>query len=154
MAWTYNGTPGTATAAERRDSVRFLVGDTDTTDQQVQDAEITFALSQASNDIYLAASITAEAIAGKYSRLVNSSFEGMRTDYSDLVSQYQSLARKLKQDSKKFGSTGIGSPDAGGISISEIDSVEDDSDRPTPAFRRGQFRNPPQYDDDDEYFPR
>lgn len=154
MTFTYGGTPGTATAAERRDSVRWLTGDTDTTDQQSSDEEIAFALSQASNDIYYASSIAAKSIAAKYARLVDTSFEGMRTDYSDRQIHYTNLAQKLEKDAKRFGTSGLGVPDAGGISIAEMDSVEDDSDRPSPAFSRGQFRNPPQFDNDDEYSPR
>jgi len=48
MTWTYGGAPGTTTSATRRDAVRLLVGDTDTTDQQITDEEIAFGLSQAS----------------------------------------------------------------------------------------------------------
>ena len=40
MTWTYGGAPGTTSSATRRDAVRLLVGDTDTTDQQVSDEEI------------------------------------------------------------------------------------------------------------------
>jgi hypothetical protein len=45
MAWSYNPSNlGTDTGAERLNVVRYLVGDTDVNDQQVQDEEITFAL--------------------------------------------------------------------------------------------------------------
>jgi hypothetical protein len=48
MTWSYNPSNlGTDTAtAERLNVVRYLVGDTDVDDQQVQDEEITFALSR------------------------------------------------------------------------------------------------------------
>ena len=47
MAWSYDATDlGTSTASGRLNSVRLLVGDTDTNDQQVQNEEITFALAQ------------------------------------------------------------------------------------------------------------
>ena len=42
MAWSYNPTDlDTLTASGRINTVRLLVGDTDTTDQQVQNEEIT-----------------------------------------------------------------------------------------------------------------
>ena len=46
MAWSYDATDlGTGTASGRLNSVRLLVGDTDTTDQQVQNEEITLCSS-------------------------------------------------------------------------------------------------------------
>ena len=52
MAWSYDATNlGTSTVAERLNSVRLLVGDTDTNDQQVQNEEIIFALNQTSDNV-------------------------------------------------------------------------------------------------------
>jgi hypothetical protein len=52
MAWSYNPSNlGTDTDAERLNVVRYLVGDTDVNDQQVQDEEITFALSQVGDNV-------------------------------------------------------------------------------------------------------
>ena len=45
MAWSYDPTDlNTTTASGRLNTVRLLVGDTDTTDQQVQNEEVTFSL--------------------------------------------------------------------------------------------------------------
>lgn len=151
MTWTYDGAPGTSDAAGRRDSVRFLVGDTDTNDQQVTDEEITFALNSAADDVYLAAAITARAISGKYARRVDTSVESIRSSYSQLRENYLKLAQRLEKQAKKYGSVGMGVPVAGGISVSEIDSNEENSDRPDPAFRRRMFRNPPDGYDEDDY---
>lgn len=152
MTWTYSGTPGTSTAAERRDAVRYKIGDTDTTDQQATDEEIAFALAQASDDIYTASAIAARAIAGKYSRYADTSIDAVKTSYSQLSKSYMALAGRLEAEAKKYGSVGLGVPLVGGISISEMDSVEEDSDRVRPAFRREQFRNPP--NDEDDYGDR
>ena len=71
MGWTYDPTNlGTADAAQRLNSVRFLVGDTDTDDQQLQDEEVTFGLAQNGNSVYHAASWSARTISSKYSRQV------------------------------------------------------------------------------------
>lgn len=62
MAWTYAGDPAASALAK----VRFLCGDTDTTNQQINDAEITFLLAEWNNDAYTSAAFACEAIAGKY----------------------------------------------------------------------------------------
>lgn len=138
MTWTYGNTPGTATATERRDGVRWLVGDTDTTDQQTSDEEIAFALTQSSDDIYLAGSIVCRAIAAKYARLVDVSVDDteLTVDYSKRQEAYLKLAGKLERQSVRGpgGSIAVGIPVAGGISVSDVDSVEQNLDRPTPAF--------------------
>lgn len=149
MAWTYSSAPGTSTASGRRDAVRMLVGDTDTNDQQIQDEEIAFALDQAGDGVYQAAAIAARAIAGKYARRVDTDFETVSASYSQRQKHYLSLAVKLDRQAILQGG-GIGTPVMGGISESEMDSVEDDDDRVESAFRRKQFRNPPEVDDDEQ----
>jgi hypothetical protein len=146
MTWTYGGAPGTTTSATRRDAVRLLVGDTDTTDQQVSDEEIAFALSQTSDDIYNGGALICRALAGTYSRLVDTSIESVSSSYSQRAAQYSELAARLVKEGKRFGSVGLGVPVAGGMSISEMESVEDDLDRVPSAFRVDQFSNPPRFD--------
>jgi hypothetical protein len=146
MAWTYSATPGTSTADERRDSVRLLVGDTDTNDQQLQDAEIAFFLAQTNDAIYAAAAQAARTLAAKYARLVDTSVESVRVQYSKRREQYDAIAVQMERLDKKFGA-GLGTPLAGGISISEMDSADDDSDRPRPRFERGMFNAPGDADD-------
>lgn len=60
--WSYTGNPSSRTI----DKVRFLCGDTDSTNQQVMDDEINFLLTEWNNDAYTAAAFACEAIAGKY----------------------------------------------------------------------------------------
>lgn len=150
MAFTYNSSPGTATASGRRDAVRLLIGDTDTNDQQLQDAEIDFTLSETNDAIYRAAAQAARMIAGLYARRVDTSFNSLDTSYAQRQEHYHKLAEKLDRMAKRRG--GLGMPVAGGISIDEMDNVEDDSDRPDPAFRRSQFRNPPDTDGSDDWW--
>ena len=152
MTWTYGGAPGTTSAATRRDAVRLLVGDTDTTDPQVTDEEIAFALTQGVDDVYVAGAVICRALSGKYARLVDSSVESVSASYSQRATQYAELATRLTQDSKRLGSVGLGVPDAGGISISDMASVETDPDRVPGAFRIEEFTNPPRFSNPlDEY---
>ena len=149
MAWSYDAMNlGTSTLAERINSVRLLVGDTDTNDQQVQNEEVTFALNQTSDNVYYAAAWCARSIAAQYSRRVTQNLSGaLSADYSDLQDHYTSLAETLEHQGKKTGAVlGI---KAGGISIATVDNVRQDTDRIAPSFRRDRFRNPPSYSGDD-----
>lgn len=148
MSWTYLGCPGTDTADERRDAVRLYVGDTDKDDQQVQDAEIDFALSEKDDEIYAASAMVCRILAGKYTRLVDISIDGVSTSYSDRADSYTALAEKYEQEASLTGG-GLGSPYVGGVSKAERDSVDEETDRIKPAFERGQFDNPSKSDTDE-----
>jgi hypothetical protein len=141
--WTYNAAGlGTSTASERLNTVRFLVGDTDTNDQLVQDEEVTFALSQSGDNPYYAASFVAGTLAAKFSRKVTTKLDGaLSAEYSDLAKQYRLLSVQLKQDAQRFSGGALG-VSYGGIRVSDVNTVRDDSDRITPAFRRDRFRHP------------
>lgn len=146
MPWTYDENPGTSTAAERRDSVRLLVGDTNTNDQQLQDAEIVFALGQSNDDVYSAAAICAQSLAGKFARETDVSFDGVSDKFGDRSEHYRKLATTLRQDAKRYGAGGLGVPAAGGISESAMQSADEDADRVPPKFKQDQFANPSEDD--------
>lgn len=141
MAWSYDETSlGTATAAERLNSVRYLVGDTDTNNQIVQNEEITFALSQTGDDIYKAGSYVAKAISAKYSSWVDTELDGaLRVEYSQLRDAYNSLAADIEVIGKKYKGSSLGIF-FGGVSQAVIDGIRDNDDRVTPAFRMDRFR--------------
>ena len=87
MAWTYSGDP----AANAKDQVRFTIGDTDTTDQQLNDAEINWLVSSRGS-ARQAAPYAAEAIAAKLAR---------ESDSSKSVGD-MSLSRSLSARSQKY----------------------------------------------------
>lgn len=92
MAWTYSGDP----SSSMRDAIRFLVGDTDTDDQLLNDAEIAFCISQADSALYQAAHDSAYAIASKFSRMATSKSVGdMSLSYADRAKAYFDLANEL-----------------------------------------------------------
>ena len=131
--WTYSGDP----SANDRDQVRFLVGDTDTADQQVTDAEIAFALTQHANE-RLAAALIARAIAAKYARRADKSVGDLSISYSQLQEHYAALATDLESR----GGLLAGIPYAGGISKDDAETVEDDTDRVEPMFTIGMHDHP------------
>ena len=146
MSWSYDPTDlDTATSSGRLNTVRLLVGDTETLDQQVQNEEITFGLSENGDNIYYAGAWIARAIASKYSRKVNTSLDGaLKADYSDLAKQYKVLADDLEYQGKTSGAV-IGVL-AGGITKSSVNAVRANTNRIEGSFRRDRFKNPPSYE--------
>jgi len=140
---------GTTTASGRKNAVRFLVGDTDEADIQVYDDEITFALSQNSDNIHYTSAYICRAIASKFSRRVDTNISGaLDAKYSMLQTHYLSLADTLEAEAKKQSGLGFS---AGGVSKSSITTVRQLTDRVDPAFSRDQFWNPPGYDGSTDY---
>lgn len=132
MTWTYGSDP----AANDRDAVRFLLGDTDTLDQQVNDAEVSWALTQAAGQRG-AAAILAEALAAKYARLTSQGIGDASINYAQRQQHYSALATRLRADEALRGAV----PYLGGMSVSDKETSENDEDRVRPAFRRGLHDN-------------
>ena len=130
--WNYSEDP----ASSNRDAVRWLVGDTDTSDQLLLDREIDYAYAQ-EGSVKKAAALCARALAGKYARLCDKAVDDLRISYSQRQKQFWELSEKL--DKEAATAAGV-SPYTGGISISDKDSVADDSDRVAPAFKVDQMR--------------
>lgn len=137
--------------SERINNVRFLIGDTDSSDYAITNDNISFALTQAGDDVYVAAAICARALAAKYANLVDTKFEGISSDYSNLRDNYYTLAQKLESQAKKYGSKGFGAPIAGGLTYSDIRGNDQNDDRVQPKFKQDQFANPPMNYDPDTY---
>lgn len=140
MAYTYDPADlVTTTPSGRLNVVRLLVGDNDATQQQMQNEEIEFSLSQNGSNVYFSAAFCARLLASKYARMVNTQLDGaLEAEYSDRVKQYTILAIQLSELGKKMGGRNVG-VSAGGISLSGMELANSDTDRPKPAFGVGQF---------------
>ena len=125
MAWTYSKNPSTS----RKDEVRFLIGDTDPDDSQLEDAQIEFALSRYPR-VELAAAHCCDAIVAKYSRNKDVSLGGGSIAASQLVDHYRQLAKDLRRKART-----LCAPIFGGQSKSEKERLSLDSDTPQPFFR-------------------
>lgn len=145
MAFSYDETNlSTDTAAGRLNAVRLLVGDTDTSDQQVQNEEIIFGLAQNGDNVYYTASWIARSIAAKYARLVDTDLDGQLSEkYSQLQSHYKGLSDTLEYQGKTT-SGGLGFA-AGGLSRARMKAVKSNTDRTGSRIQRDQFR----YEDSD-----
>lgn len=145
MTWTYSGDPATSA----RDSIRFLVGDTDTNDQLISDEEIAWTNEQvagsatATTDLYTAAYRVMVAIASKFSRLANQSMGDMRVDLAQKADNARTQAEQLRQLAQRENLTPV--PYAGGISVADKNVDRADSDRVGPFFTTGQFANTTDY---------
>ncbi len=81
-----------------RDKVRFLIQDTDSTDQHLQDAEITYLLTTWGN-VYDAAIAAAEIISGSYAHKTNYSRSigdlSISESYASSAAEFRALASRL-----------------------------------------------------------
>lgn len=103
MAWTYSGNPSSSLL----DEVRFLIGDTDSTFPLLQDEEIQYTLTENSDNKYLAAADSCDAIASKFAVEVDNEVADTMSKDGDLYSHYTRLADKLR---KKASSKNIKMP--------------------------------------------
>ena len=142
MAWSYNVADlNTTTSSGRLNTVRLLVGDTDTTDQLVQNEEVAFALAQVNDNVYYAGSWVCKAIAAKFSRMVTTTLDGaLSSNYSDRAKQYQQLSIQIEAQGRKTSGKSLG-VFGGGISVVAVEVVRENPDRIKPAFTIDQFEN-------------
>lgn len=96
MTWTYSGDPD----VDRKDEVRWMVGDTTDTDPLVQDEEINFVLAQYppanGKPAWLAAARTADSIAAKFARKANRSIGNLSIQAKQQRDHYRELASDLR----------------------------------------------------------
>jgi len=130
MSWTYSGDPSYSDL----DLVRFLIGDTDTTAQQLTDEEILGAITIAGG-VYPAAIMAVRQLASYYARRADKSVGDLSISYSQIAKNYRDLVGQLQTQAITLG--GTAPPYAGGISVSDKQIDEGDSDRVAPAFTVG-----------------
>ena len=136
MTWTYSGDP----SASDLDEVRFMLQDTDTTDQLMPDEEIQFVIDKwagvVGSNIW-AAAICAETLAAKFAREVSVSGDGVSVAVQDLQDKYDRLAASLREQHKTFA----GSGENGAIGNGTIfDTTPDASIKPL-SFGKGMHDN-------------
>lgn len=140
MTFTYNAA---ALAFSPRNRVRLLIGDTNTLDQQLQDEEIDFVLSVQTVLTYAAAS-SADLIAAKYARKVNTENSELRISAAAQHKHYLDLANRLRRDGPGLipGGDGSGSQQAGlyvgGAIRSQRDALAENDAYVDPVFALGQ----------------
>ena len=138
MTWTYSVAD---LASSPKDQVRRMIGDVISSDQQIADEEINFAITQRSS-VYGAAADCCRYIAAQYSRKADLVTQGaggsLKTNYSQQSRAYAAMAATFESKSAMFGGA---VPYAGGISVSDKQKNEQDTDRVAPQFNIGEFDN-------------
>ena len=137
MTFTYSGNP----SSTQRDSIRFLLNDTDATDVLLTDEEIAYLIAQWS-DTYESARAGAEIIASKFSRDADNISKtvgdlSISKSFNNKAAQYRELAKSfLDQRMRK-------TPPIPTINPQSIESTANrDPFTPTTDFFLGQFDNP------------
>lgn len=129
MAWSYD-----VTLSTDKDRIRLMIGDTDPDDAQYSNEELE-ALATVYGGVHAAAIAAANGLAAKYSRFADKWVGDLKILASQKARNYLALAKTL-------GAAGVvsrGVPSAGGIRISEKDTMEQDTNRTVPGFTRNQF---------------
>lgn len=138
MGWTYQPQ---LLATWPTYQVRRLIGDVVSSDQQMQDEEIAFSLTQRST-VYGAAADCARQLAAQYGRQVDVVTQGaggmLKTNYSAKARMYAAMAAELEG---KAAMLGAGLPYAGGISVSDKQNQLANTDRVSPQFNLGMEDN-------------
>lgn len=135
MSWTYD-------LSNTNGQVRFLIGDTLSTDPVSNtDEEITFCLATNNSDIYKSASFACRAWAAKLNQAlsVDQGSQGWKLDRQGQVGRL--LKRAIELDSQAASFSGV-TPFAGGISVSDKQSRESDTDRVRPGNTVSTHRTP------------
>lgn len=143
MAWTYSGDP----TSSQRDATRFIIGDTDESDQLLQDAEIDYMILT-HGTARLVASECCLAIAAKFARLMSRSIGGLSADFSAKHRQYLDMAAKLMENEDAYPV----SPFLSGWNSAAKEAVELQQDRETTFARKGDMDNP-RANAVDDYYP-
>jgi hypothetical protein len=133
MTWNYSGNP----ASSDLDEVRYLVGDTDSTDPLVQDEEINYAIGKQST-LELAAAQVLRALAAKYSRWSNYSVgEVSVSDVAAIAKAFKERADELDPMGLTLGDSALCAPSFGGLTITGKESLDEDTDAVQPMFKKG-----------------
>lgn len=121
------------------DEVRFLIGDTNASREELTDNQVQYLLSKESNNPRRAAARAAEALAGKYAGVADEKQVGpLRLTFELKAKRYSDLAKRLWS---QVASTSV-VPYAGGISLADKETRELDPDRVDPAFSRRMMEYP------------
>lgn len=140
----YSGAPK---ATDKVALVRLALGDTNTADPLFTDTEVEVVL-ELQPIVTFAAAALAEMAAAKFAREVAVSIGSTRVDCQQQFDHYKRLALNLRKGGPGDlpGGDGSGQPTlsmtVGGISRSEKQAFEDDSDAIQPSFEIGQDDHP------------
>lgn len=109
--------------------IRSLIGDPD--GDVVDDELVQSWWDYTAGDLFETAALLADGLCAKYSKSATFAVEGLRIENASKAENYRELAQRLRVTKGSVAGS-IGVPFVGGVSISEMEGVEDDADR-TPS---------------------
>lgn len=134
MTYTWGGDPSNSTLEE----VRHYVGDIDSARPLLTDEDINFELGKVGNDAVTAAD---RCFRRALSRLAPTAFDRSGTKFSASRSQrFNQVSDAYKLFKEEFGAS-ISPVGWSEHSVSDVTSIESDSDFRQPRFKTGQFDN-------------
>ena len=99
MTWTYGNSPSTTGGpggSYNIDLLRFIIGDTDTNHQLLQDEELDFIISTQSN-YYMGAAIAAEALTAKFAPSTQEKLGDWSQDFQQRYDHFLALSKELRR---------------------------------------------------------
>lgn len=157
MTWTYSTSFLSAVSSITANlmRVRLLVGDTDTSRQQLQDEEIYWPLSSIEGLNYAAATV-AEILASKYAFQVNTENSELRISAAARHKQYMALADRLRAGGPGSlpgidGGVPLGAVYVGGAVQADVDALSDNDSYREPSFAVGMDDLPGTQTDSDGF---
>jgi hypothetical protein len=129
MSFDYSGDP----ADSAKDQVRFLVQDTDSDRELLQDEEIEWLLEVTPN-VHAAAAEAALAIALRFAALPDRRVGGMSISYAQNTQHFQELATLLRRKANRLS---LGKPYAGGVTVNDVFEHREDTFIVQPHIRLG-----------------
>lgn len=133
LDWSYSHDPATSD----KDAVRFLIGDTNSDDKLLSDAEVTYTLSTEGSVLQAAINCLQNLIV-VFSRQV----DGSKKEGSQALSQKVQSFRTALDSLLERQAMGALNIFAGGISRTQKSTECSDTDRVPPVFTKQMFDNP------------
>lgn len=119
MTWTYSGDPSSSDL----DTIRFLVGDTETTEQKISNEEIDYLIDEWDADVYEAASAAALHLSNTAASWLTYSADGSSLSLSEAQDKYARLAERLQaQKNRKLRAA----PYVGGMEVGDVHAHDQD----------------------------
>jgi|SRR6185437_1153125 len=140
MPFSYSGNP----ASSVKDAVRFEIQDTNSTAPLLQDAEIEYAIAQeapntppSEGEVLSASARCMEALQRLFAAQADTEIGSLKVTYTKQAEGYAKRATELRARA-----LGMHAPWAGGLSESEKQAREENTDRVPPMFKKNQFSSP------------
>ena len=151
MTWTYSGDP----AFSDKDEVRYLIGDTTSSEPFVQDEEIAYALGKWKDrlgSVIGVAAVVAETLANRFARELTVTGDGISVPAGDLQNRFEQVVTNLRDMAKEEGLTDAWIDDFSGVLGAYDDSIPSldvalgmhdniEAGSQYPAYRRSPFGN-------------